>query len=179
MSAIIHKTNATPGRHAYPVGASGETVHNPPSQTVIILLSRILLLASFWFRPLIMADIVPRAVPKAPPFCVYNIPLALDHTHIHTHGLEPHFAKNRNANLLADCKRSIAGPMPVQQFMDHFLPLPSNDNRTNMLDSLDAFKSVPRCGVEASKIYEPLVSCLLYCSCPISLNRPGHCAQCT
>lgn len=99
------------------------------------------------------AELIPEA-----PSCVYNIPLALDHTLLQTRGPDPHFAKSRNTNLLADCKRSIAGPMPVQQFIDHFLPLPSKDDRTDMLESFDAFKSVPRSGVEASEIYEPMVS---------------------
>ncbi|PIL30475.1 hypothetical protein GSI_07174 [Ganoderma sinense ZZ0214-1] len=104
-----------------------------------------------------MADVIP--IPEARS-CVYNIPLALDHTLLQTRGPEPHFAKSRNANLLADCKRAIAGPMPFQQFMDHFLPQPSKDDRTNLLESFDAFKSVPPSAIDAAEIYEPLVAAL-------------------
>ncbi|KAI1788469.1 hypothetical protein LXA43DRAFT_894557 [Ganoderma leucocontextum] len=92
--------------------------------------------------------------------CAYNIPLALDHTLLQTRGPEPHFAKNRNTNLFADCKNSILGPMPVQQFIDHFLPPPAADDKSDMLETLDAFKSVPLRGVEASDIYKPLVTAL-------------------
>ena len=106
------------------------------------------------------------ASPPAPS-CVYNMPLALDHTLLHTRGPLPHFAKNRNANLLADCQHSIFGPMPPQQFIDHFLPPPIADDRADMLESLDAFKSVPPRGGEASEIYGPLVSTL---SCPSILR---------
>ena len=117
---------------------------------------------------IILLKIMPDALAvPPPPSCVYNIPLALDHTLLHTRGPLPHFAKNRNANLLADCQHSIFGPMPPQQFIDHFLPPPIADDRADMLESLDAFKSVPPRGGEASEIYGPLVSTL---SCPSILR---------
>ena len=116
----------------------------------------------------ILLRTMPDSLPiPPPPSCVYNIPLALDHTLLHTRGPLPHFAKNRNANLLADCQHSIFGPMPPQQFIDHFLPPPIADDRADMLESLDAFKSVPPRGGEASEIYGPLVSTL---SCPSILR---------
>ena len=108
------------------------------------------------------ATVIPPALS-----CAYNIPLALDHTLLETRGPEPHFAKNRNANLLGDCKASIFGPMPVQKFMDHFLPLAAAGEKSDMLESLDAFNSVPLRGAEASDIYMPLVSPSLLVAGPL------------
>ncbi|PIL30491.1 hypothetical protein GSI_07191 [Ganoderma sinense ZZ0214-1] len=112
------------------------------------------------------------AVTTPAPPCVYNIPLALDHTLLQTQGPQPHFAKNRNTNLFADCHRSILGPMPVQEFVDHFLPPLAADDKSDMLETLDAFKSVPLSAVEAPDIYKPLVTALNEC-CGRKSRCPG------
>ena len=120
--------------------------------------------------PIVSFGLRPAMVHAAPvsqaQSCVYNIPLALDHTLLHTHGPVPHFAKNRNAHLIANCKQFIVGPMPAQQFIDYFLPPPLADDRSDMLASLDAFKSVPLRGIDASDIYNPLASSFFYPSTP-------------
>ena len=88
---------------------------------------------------------------------VYNIPLALDNSSLRTLGPDPEYARSRNASLLADCQRSIVGAMPVQEFIDYFLPVATEDDRTPAPRL--TFESVPARGSEAADIYQPLVSC--------------------
>ena len=88
---------------------------------------------------------------------VYNIPLALDNSSLRTLGPDPDYARSRNASLLADCQRSIVGAMPVQEFIDYFLPLATEDDRIPAPRL--TFESVPARGSEAADIYQPLVSC--------------------
>ena len=58
--------------------------------------------------------------------------------------------------MLADCQRSIVGAMPAQEFIDYFLPLATEDDRTPAPRL--TFESVPARGSEAADIYQPLVS---------------------
>lgn len=91
--------------------------------------------------------------------CVYNVPMASNMSSV-TLGLDPEFALARNLQHLASFKHYSVGPMPVQQFMDTFLPDTSTD-RTGYLHHGDAFTSVPAVAEWSANIYNPLVSLLL------------------
>ena len=64
----------------------------------------------------------------------------------------------RNNRHLNDCIERLLGPMPVQQFLDLFLPLDGLDARKGRLQSRNAFKDVPLSWTRINDMYAQLVS---------------------
>lgn len=89
--------------------------------------------------------------------CVYNTPMALDKTRSHTRGLDPAEGYSRNRRYVQDTRDCTVGPMPVQTFLNAFLPSVPVDKEKEVLSSKGAFKEVPSSGSKPSDIYEPLV----------------------
>lgn len=89
--------------------------------------------------------------------CVYDAPMAHADDHPHTHGLEPSEAYLRNQRLIRDAETCTVGPMPVQGFIDAFLPLIPEDKRQEVLSSEGTFNDVPSSGAKPVDIYIPLV----------------------
>ncbi|TBU27058.1 hypothetical protein BD309DRAFT_859388 [Dichomitus squalens] len=75
--------------------------------------------------------------------CVYDVPMALDSTLSRTRGLDPSSAMERNNQHLSDCLDHLLGPMPTDDFLDTFLPLSSQENKSGKARSRNAFKDVP------------------------------------
>ena len=89
--------------------------------------------------------------------CVYNVPMALEPTLSRTHGLDPSFARSRCKANVADSMDYILGPMPPAEFLDYFFPLQPRD-KSGLLSSYNAFRSLPSRAETAAEVYEPLVS---------------------
>lgn len=104
---------------------------------------------------------MPLAIPQTSSAsrCVYNVPMAHDLSS-HTIGLEPYDAKARNVQHLVQFRESTVGPMPVDLFLDTFLPHSSTE-RKRMLSTKNAFKSVPPQSKDVTDISAPLVSAVL------------------
>ncbi|KAI9067440.1 hypothetical protein FKP32DRAFT_1643899 [Trametes sanguinea] len=91
--------------------------------------------------------------------CVYNVPMALDFDLVRTAGLLPAFAVHRGKEHLQEARGFTLGPMPVQTFIDAFLPVVTNDRR-DMLSARNAFAAVPERAETVAQIYEPLITAL-------------------
>ncbi|KAI0330527.1 hypothetical protein GY45DRAFT_750263 [Cubamyces sp. BRFM 1775] len=92
--------------------------------------------------------------------CVYNIPMAYNDSHSHTRGLEPSDANARMRRHVRDSRSYTIGPMPVQSFIDEFLP-PLPAGRMNViLSSRNAFKAVPSIAATPVEIFQPLIAAL-------------------
>ncbi|KAI0357831.1 hypothetical protein OH77DRAFT_1305455 [Trametes cingulata] len=95
--------------------------------------------------------------------CVYNAPLALNSDLSRTDGLEPddpRIAWRRLEHYVRESIDCIVGPMPVQVFIDTFLPDRPDDMKAEVLTSKNAFKAVPTSGATPSAIYQPLIAAL-------------------
>ncbi|KAH9912676.1 uncharacterized protein BXZ73DRAFT_107312 [Epithele typhae] len=89
---------------------------------------------------------------------VYNLPMNIEPTLSQTADLEPEHARLRAKGHVSDIMNEILGPMPLFEFIDHFLPVvPTADDHSHRLPSRDAFKLVPYQAKRAADIYEPLV----------------------
>lgn len=71
----------------------------------------------------------------------------------------------RQRKFASTMKQSCVGPMPLEEFLEAFLPSrPDNrkkqKGRKRMPQARNAFRSVPKEASDESEIYEPLVSCL-------------------
>ncbi len=76
-----------------------------------------------------------------------------------TLGLDPNQAVARNLQHLAESRHFTLRHMPVQSFIDTFIPEQGLcDDRTRRLSSVNAFKAVPVAAESAEQIYHPLVS---------------------
>lgn len=79
---------------------------------------------------------------------------------------EGFFEKNagaRQRKFASLVKRSCVGPMPIEEFLDAFLPLrPENTMKRKggkkMAQTRNAFRSVPRDPIDEREMYRPLVS---------------------
>ncbi|KAI0694171.1 hypothetical protein C8T65DRAFT_57867 [Cerioporus squamosus] len=91
--------------------------------------------------------------------CVYNAPMPQDMLG-NTIGLDTNGALARNLKHLAESRLFTLGPMPVQDFLDEFLPRRSDEGRGSMLSSEDAFSTVPTRGDSSADIYRPLIVAL-------------------
>ncbi|KAH9912681.1 uncharacterized protein BXZ73DRAFT_107317 [Epithele typhae] len=92
---------------------------------------------------------------------VYNLPMNLEPTLSQTADLEPEHARLRAKGHVSDIMKEILGPMPLVEFIDHFLPaVPTADDHYRRLSSRDAFKHVPHQAKRAADIYEPLGAAL-------------------
>ena len=86
----------------------------------------------------------------------YDVPMALDDTLFRTDGLEPRLAMSRLRRHVSLAKTHTLGPMPVDQFLEEFLP-PSSEDPEDRLPSVNAFKDVPQSADSPVRIYKPLV----------------------
>ena len=91
------------------------------------------------------------------PACMYNIPIALDPLVSQSNGLDPDFAKGRNSDHVLDLKSRTVGPMPMDEFLDYFLPIRFEVDETQRLSSTHAFSKVPPSAETPDEIYKPLV----------------------
>lgn len=89
--------------------------------------------------------------------CVYNAPMALDETRLHTRGLDPSEGYSRNRRYIQDARDCTVGPMPVQAFIDAFLPPIPAGREKEVLSSTGAFKRVPPSGAKPADFFTPLV----------------------
>ncbi|KAI0357832.1 hypothetical protein OH77DRAFT_1305388 [Trametes cingulata] len=95
--------------------------------------------------------------------CVYDVPLALDDQLSRTNlpvPEEPRAAWGRLQQYLQGSIDCIVGPMPVQHFLDAFLPSRPASLEHEMLSSENAFKEVPSSGAMPSALYDPLITAL-------------------
>ncbi|TFK87926.1 hypothetical protein K466DRAFT_490031, partial [Polyporus arcularius HHB13444] len=91
--------------------------------------------------------------------CVYNAPMPQDMLG-NTVGLDANGALARNLKHLAESRQFTLGPMPVQDFLDEFLPESGHGGRGGMLSSEAAFSAVPTRGESSADIYRPLIAAL-------------------
>ncbi|KAI0655470.1 hypothetical protein C8Q70DRAFT_1020230 [Cubamyces menziesii] len=89
----------------------------------------------------------------------YDVPMALDDTLFRTDGLEPRLAMSRLRRHVSLAKTHTLGPMPVDQFLEEFLP-PSSEDPEDRLPSVNAFKDVPQSADSPVRIYKPLTKAL-------------------
>ena len=103
--------------------------------------------------------------------CIYDVPMALDHTLVNITDLNPKGADARNNRIVGDSRNWTVGPMPVHEFMKYFVGSHRPISTEGMLSHTDAFKSVPQRAVTAAEIYQPLVRDALLKSRCGALNR--------
>ena len=89
--------------------------------------------------------------------CVYNVPMALNHSLEYTRGLEPHHAKSRNRHHVDSSKSFVLGSMPARLFLQEFLPLDRAIDRKLLVTAKRAFDAVPQRATTAAEILKPLV----------------------
>ncbi|KAJ8496247.1 hypothetical protein ONZ51_g1188 [Trametes cubensis] len=94
---------------------------------------------------------------SASPF--YDAPMALDENLSGTYGLQPRLAMARLRRHVFNAKKHTLGPMPVERFIEEFLP-PNSGDSSGRLSSRNAFRTVPQCVDVPARIYKPLVSAL-------------------
>ncbi|KAM5531249.1 hypothetical protein V8D89_015086 [Ganoderma adspersum] len=92
--------------------------------------------------------------------CVYNVPMALDHNLEHTRGLDPHHAKSRNLHMVDSSKTYTVGPMPVQEFLEDFLPLARPVDNGPLLSHKRAFNTLPERAETVHEVHDPLLNAL-------------------
>lgn len=83
--------------------------------------------------------------------------MALDSDLSCTDGLEPRLAQARNKQHIFNLRKSIVGPMPVDQFIAEVVGRSSDEDRSALLSARNAFRSVPPSADTPEDIYEPLV----------------------
>ncbi|KAI0350366.1 hypothetical protein OH77DRAFT_1431105 [Trametes cingulata] len=88
----------------------------------------------------------------------YNIPMALDIDLSRTEGLRPSLAYHRNRGRAAGAREYVLGPMPIDAFVDSFLP--AGHDRRGLLSPKNAFKAVPQSASDAARVYKPLATAL-------------------
>ncbi|KAH8115724.1 hypothetical protein DFH11DRAFT_1702549 [Phellopilus nigrolimitatus] len=86
-------------------------------------------------------------------------------------GFDPKDAKSRNIRYAREMKRWCVGPMPVEEFLDEFLPpAPKGKGARAMPSCKGAFNRVPMVPKDEQAIYEKLIPAINYKKrCP-SLN---------
>ncbi len=92
----------------------------------------------------------------------YDVPVALDSPPSTTDRLDPSSLRFRNLNNAASLKTRTLGPMPLQEFMDYYLPKRYTGDLSQLLSSRHAFKSVPTRAESVPTTCGALVSPLLY-----------------
>ncbi|KAI9060872.1 hypothetical protein FKP32DRAFT_1594973 [Trametes sanguinea] len=91
---------------------------------------------------------------------VYDVPMALDTNLLHTRGLGPDGATLRMRRHVREIGNYIVGPMPVEEFIDDFMPPLSPEEKKRILSSRAAFKDVPSGCATAAEIFEPMIAAL-------------------
>ncbi|RDX42645.1 hypothetical protein OH76DRAFT_1488526 [Lentinus brumalis] len=86
--------------------------------------------------------------------------MALDVTLSHTRGMEPEAAKARNRRRVQDLMKAIVGPLPVEAFLDAFIPRRESWGKAPSLSRKHAFIAVPRHATTAEGICGPLLKAL-------------------
>ena len=89
---------------------------------------------------------------------VYNVPTALSGSSHRTLGLEPEWAMARNLQHLAATRHCTLGPMPINFFLESFLPISASQDCSGLSQSDGVFASVPFHAKRSSGITKPLVS---------------------
>ena len=84
--------------------------------------------------------------------------MALDYTLEHTRGLDSHHAKSRNLHMIDSSKTYTVGAMPVQEFLNDFLPLDHPVDHGPLLSHKRAFTTLPECAETVHEVHDPLVS---------------------
>ena len=93
-----------------------------------------------------------------PQKCVYDVPMARNLSMV-TLGLDPNQALLRNMQHLADSRRFTLKSMPVQSFVDTFMPAQELcDDHMRYRSHKHAFNTVPAAARTSEEIYLPLVS---------------------
>lgn len=88
---------------------------------------------------------------------VYNVPMALDQSLMHSRGWEPERARVKNKRMVEEAKKYMVGPMPPQEFIDHFLDISLSSTIKPIVPTKRAFQTVPSRAATPAEIYEPLV----------------------
>ncbi|KAI0330530.1 hypothetical protein GY45DRAFT_750579 [Cubamyces sp. BRFM 1775] len=91
---------------------------------------------------------------------VYHVPMPIDDNHACTRDLNPSSGDARMRRHLQDSRRFTVGPMPVEQFIDRFLPPVPSERTFEILSSKRAFKDVPSGAPTPAEIYNPLLDAL-------------------
>ncbi|KAI0366926.1 hypothetical protein BV20DRAFT_1038051 [Pilatotrama ljubarskyi] len=87
--------------------------------------------------------------------------MALDPALSRTNGLDPDIAGARNLQHISNLRKSIVGPMPVDQFISRTVGKPaSTGNATARLSARNAFHAIPPTATKPEQIYEPLIIAL-------------------
>ncbi|KAI0324546.1 hypothetical protein GY45DRAFT_1331411 [Cubamyces sp. BRFM 1775] len=90
---------------------------------------------------------------------VYNVPMALNPELSCTQGLEPGLAMARVKKHVSDSYKHTLGPMPLESFLQEFLPNTSVDPK-GCLSSRNAFVGIPPHTHDRSRISQPLIAAL-------------------
>ncbi|KAI0366917.1 hypothetical protein BV20DRAFT_1055249 [Pilatotrama ljubarskyi] len=95
---------------------------------------------------------------------VYNVPLACNKRFMFTGtpggGFEPHDVTENRKRDIRSSRDYTVGPVPVEEFLDAFLPAMPLERKQEVLSSRGAFKAVPSSGATPPDIYEPLIAAL-------------------
>ncbi|KAI0350362.1 hypothetical protein OH77DRAFT_1463888 [Trametes cingulata] len=92
---------------------------------------------------------------------VYDAPLALDPTLSRTNGLDPDVAGARNLQHFSNLRKSIVGPMPVDQFLQRTVGISTSARDVKaQLSARNAFRDIPPTATQPEQIYEPLIIAL-------------------
>ncbi|KAI0330526.1 hypothetical protein GY45DRAFT_1302931 [Cubamyces sp. BRFM 1775] len=94
------------------------------------------------------------------PGCVYHVPMPIDDGHACTRGLNPSSGDARMKQHLRDSRSYTVGPMPVEQFIEEFLPPVPPEHRNEILSSRRAFSTIPHGALTPREIFEPLLDAL-------------------
>lgn len=89
---------------------------------------------------------------------IFNTQIARTENSFQHHGFEAREAEERYIRLAEEASKVTLGPMPVDAFMNAFLPRADDIGPELKLSSKDAFKDVPKNAAHEKKIYEPLVN---------------------
>ncbi|KAL5532274.1 hypothetical protein ACEPAF_5843 [Sanghuangporus sanghuang] len=110
--------------------------------------------------PLRNATTTPRHNRRAP--LAKETPLALRET-TNKHAMHPNKAEDKHLRNADDGIRVLIGPMPVEEFLDEFLPAV---DESEMPDPTGAFDTVPAKANHETHIYPPLIA---------AINENGRC----
>ncbi|KAI0350370.1 hypothetical protein OH77DRAFT_1431108 [Trametes cingulata] len=111
-----------------------------------------------YHRNMVMPQSSESPSPDAGP--VYDVPMAYNEHCTRTRGLELDNVTERRKRDINNSREWTVGPMPVEQFLDDFLPSVPPEKRRDVLSSRAAFKDVPSSGDTPAAIFKPLIAAL-------------------
>ncbi|KAJ8462803.1 hypothetical protein ONZ51_g10665 [Trametes cubensis] len=91
---------------------------------------------------------------------VYHVPMPIDDDHACTRDMNPSSGDARMRRHLRDSRSFTVGPMPVEQFIDCFLPQVPSERENEILSSRKAFRNVSYGALTPAEIYKPLLEAL-------------------